>query len=97
MARQRDDLERLSSKELHDRAMKLARHRLDLGFLWTVAKTIPAAEASSGELEEAEAHVAVGNVIGLIEDFFQADEGSLADALRPLYLDYIAKHDHAER
>ncbi len=93
---QREDLEQLSSKELHDRAMKLARHRLDLGFLWTVAKTIPAAEASSGELDEAEAHVAVGNVIGLIEDFFQADEGSLADALRPLYIDYITKHEGAE-
>ncbi len=90
---QREDLERLSSKELHDRAMKLARHRLDVGFLWEVAKTIPAAEASAGELDEAEAHVAVGNVIGLIEDFFQADEGDLADALRPMYIDYLQKHE----
>jgi hypothetical protein len=96
MAR-REDLEQLSSKELHDRAMKLARHRLDLGFLWTVAKTIPAAEAAAGEIDEAEAHVAVGNFIGLIEDFFQADEGDLADALRPLYLEYIAKHGGAEQ
>ncbi len=91
-----EDLEQLSSKELHDRAMKLARHRLDVGFLWTVAKAIPVAEAASGELEEAEAHVAVGNVIGLIEDLVHSDEGDLADALRPLYIDYIEKHGGPE-
>jgi hypothetical protein len=93
---QREELEKLSSKALHDRAMKLARHRMDLGFLWTVLKAIPVAEASAGELDEAEAHVAVGNVIGLIEDFVHSDEGELADALRPLYVDYIEKHEQRE-
>ena len=97
MARQREDLEQLSSKELHDRAMSIARHRLDVGFLWTVLKTIPAAEASAGDLGEAEEHIAVGNVIGLIEDFIHADEGELADALRPLYMDYIEKHGEPQK
>ena len=75
--------------------MKLARHRLDLGFLWSVLKTIPAAEASAGDVGEADEHIAVGNVIGLIEDFVHSDEGDLADALRPLYIDYIEKHEGA--
>ena len=29
----------------------------------------------------------------LIDDLFKTDEGALADALRPVYLDYLLKHE----
>ena len=88
----REELERLSSKELHDRAVRLAERRLDAKFLWQLVKAVPVAEAAAGNLREAEADVAVGDLVPLIHDFIHADEGELADALRPMYLDYLEKH-----
>ncbi len=93
----REDLDKLSSKELHDRAIRLAEHRLDAGFLWQLLKAIPVAEAATGNLQEAQADVGVADLIPLLHDFTHAGEGELADALRPMYIEYLAKHDeHAE-
>ena len=93
----RDDLENLSSKELHDRAMHLAERRLDVKFIWDLLKEIPAAEAATGDLERAEEDVnptswAAYAPVMLIHDLFRTDEGKLADALRPVYIDYLLKH-----
>ena len=88
-----EQLDRLSSKELHDRAVRLAEHRLDVGFLWRLLKAIPVAEAAAGNLEEAQADVGVADLVPLIDDFTHSGEGDLADALRPLYIDYLAKHE----
>ena len=89
----REELETLSSKELHDRAMSLARHRLDVGFVWDLLKTIPEAEASVGNLDRAT--IDVVRIIPLLNDFFDADEGQLAEALRPFYIDYLEEHEGA--
>ena len=43
-----DELEALSSSELHDRAVRRAVHHLDVGFLWELLRTIPAGEAAAG-------------------------------------------------
>jgi hypothetical protein len=93
-----EELERLSSKELHDRAMKVARHHLDVKFLWRLLEEIPAARAASGNLARAEEDVNPSSWAGyapvmLIDDLFRTDEGALADALRPVYLDYLLKHE----
>jgi hypothetical protein len=92
----RTQLEQLSSKELHDRAVKLAEHRLDVGFLWELLKSIPAAQAAAGHLDQAEADVAVSDLVPLLHDFTHAGEGDLADALRPMYIDYLAKHEKGQ-
>lgn len=89
----RGDLESLPSKELHDRAVRLAEHRVDVVFLWRLVKAIPVAEAAAGHLEEAEADVGVGDLVPLIHDFVHSDEGALADALRPMYIDYLEEHE----
>ena len=89
----REDLDKLSSKELHDRAVRLAEHRLDVGFLWRLLKTIPVAEAATGNLPESEADVGVADLVPLIHDFTHAGEGELANALRPMYIEYLAKHE----
>jgi hypothetical protein len=89
----REELEMLSSKELHDRAVRLAEHRLDVGFLWQLLKSIPVAQAAAGHLEEAEADVGVADLIPLIHDYTHSGEGDLADALRPMYIDYLEKHE----
>lgn len=86
----RHELERLSSKELHDRAMEVARHRLDVGFLWDLLKTLPEAEAATGNLDRAK--IDVVRVIPLLNDLTHSGEGELAEALRPFYIEYLLKH-----
>jgi hypothetical protein len=84
------DLESLSSRELHDRAIRQALHRADAGFLWRLLRAIPAAEAVEGDTRESEADAV--KVSALIADAFGSGEGEIADALRPLYIDYLTKH-----
>jgi hypothetical protein len=89
----RDELEKLSSKELHDRATSLAKHRLDVGFVWDLLKTIPEARAAAGD--EARSETDIMRPLALLNDLFDADEGGLAEALRPFYLDYLEEHEEA--
>ena len=87
MAENQERLEDLSSEELHDRAVKLALHRKDMGFFWQLLSDIPAAEAALGNMERSETDLM--RVFGLVTDFLGSGEGDLADALRPVYLDYL--------
>jgi hypothetical protein len=86
----RDELDALSSRELHDLAMRRALHHLDVEFLWELLRAIPAAEASEGHANEAGRDVTHLSV--LIDDAVGSGEGDVAEALRPLYLDYLVKH-----
>jgi hypothetical protein len=88
----RDELEALSSKELHDRAISLAKHRLDVGFYWRLLKAVPVAELATGDLDESEADVI--NPLDQLNDLTEAGQGELADALRPMYIEYIEEHQH---
>ena len=84
------DLEALSSRELHDMAVHHAVRHGDVKFLWELLRAIPAAEASEGDIRESEADAT--KVAPLIADALGSGEGEIADALRPLYLDYLTKH-----
>lgn len=86
----RQELERLSTKELHYRALRVARDRTDAGFLWELLKALPVAEAAIGDQERSK--IDILRPLALINDFFDADEGELGEALRPLYLDYLEEH-----
>jgi hypothetical protein len=83
-------LEDLPAKELHDRAVKLAVRRLDIGFLWDLAKDIPAAEAAAGNVTDAE--LDVGHMSRLLNDIVHSGEGQIAEALRPVYIQYLREH-----
>jgi hypothetical protein len=86
----RSDLESLSSQELHDRATRLAWRRLDVTFLWDLLKTIPEARAATGDEERSESDIM--RPLALLNDLVDADRGELADALRPLYVEYLLAH-----
>lgn len=86
----RAELESLSSPELHDRATRLAWRRLDVSFLWGLLKTIPEARAAAGDEERSESDII--RPLALLNDLVDADRGELADALRPLYVDYLLEH-----
>lgn len=85
-----DDLDALSSRELHDLAVHRARHHLDVAFLWELLRALPAGEAIAGHPDHANADAL--HLSSLIGDVMDADESDIADALRPLYLDYLNKH-----
>jgi hypothetical protein len=84
----RAELEQLSSKELHDQAVAKAAKHVDVRFFWRLFQSVPAAEAAIGEEDEAEADVM--SWAGRLNDITHSGEGELADALRPLYIDYLA-------
>ena len=86
----RDELDALSSRELHDLAVRRALHHVDVEFLWELLRAIPAAEASEGHSIEAGRDVTHLSV--LIDDAIDSGEGDAAEALRPLYIDYLVKH-----
>jgi hypothetical protein len=86
----RDELDALSSRELHDLAVRRALQHVDVEFLWELLRAIPAAEASEGH--PAEAGRDITKVTVLLSDAINSGEGEIAEALRPLYLDYLVKH-----
>jgi hypothetical protein len=87
------DLESLSTQELHDRAVHRAERHLDVRFFWTLLEEIPAAEAASGDVGEADYDVQFAK--GVIVDALRSGDGKLAEALRPLFIDYLQKHPDA--
>ena len=86
----RDDLERLSTTELHERAIEVARRRLDVAFLWRLLEALPVAEEAIGD--EPRSKIDIVRPLALINDFFDAGEGRLGEALRPMYVDYLVEH-----
>jgi hypothetical protein len=84
------ELEALSSRELHDMAVHRALHHADVKFLWELLRAIPAAEAIEGN--EGESEWDAVKVSGLLGDAIDSGDGAVADALRPLYIDYLVKH-----
>jgi hypothetical protein len=85
----RAELEALPTKEVYLRARRRAVRRLDVRFFWRLLRSIPAAEAAAGEVDEAQADVRSG--IARLNDLRDAGEGKLGEALRPLYMDCLAK------
>jgi hypothetical protein len=88
-----DDLEGLSTHELHDRAIHHAERHFDVKFFWSLLEMIPAAETLSGDPGEADFDVESSR--GLISDAIHSGDGKLGEALRPVFIDYLRKHPDA--
>jgi hypothetical protein len=86
----RSELEALPTKELHDRAVARAERHLDVGFLWDLVRALPVAEEVAGDDQHSKIDIA--RPLALLNDFRNADEGELGEALRPLYIDYLEEH-----
>jgi hypothetical protein len=85
-----DPLERLSSKKLHDLAVRRARRHLDVGFFWRLMKVLPAAEAAAGEMDETQADMQ--SLRAHIDDVTESGRGQVAEILRPFYIEYLKQH-----
>jgi hypothetical protein len=84
-----DSLDRLSSAELHDLAVRRALRHFDIGFFWELLELLPAAEAAAGEFDEAAADVQ--RLSARIDDLTDSGRGEIAEQLRPFYLDYLRR------
>ncbi|WP_245649436.1 hypothetical protein [Nocardia shimofusensis] len=85
-----EELDKLSSKELHERAVKTAVRRVDVKYLWELLTLIPAAEAAAGNLSESELDIKY--LPPLLDDYLHAGDSEIADQLRPFYIRYLAEH-----
>ena len=83
-----EELDALSSEELHDRAVRHALRHLDMRFFWDLLQYTPAAEAEMQLVDVARA------VAGQVADAVDEDP-ELRDAMRPVYIDYLLKHPGA--
>ncbi len=92
--RDSEDLEALSTRELHDRAVRLAERHLDVKFFWSLVGMIPAAETVSGD--EGEGDYDIQSAKGLIYDALHSGDGRLAEALRPVFVEYLRRHPDAQ-
>jgi hypothetical protein len=88
-----EDLEQLSTSELHERAVRRAERHLDVRFFWELLRTIPAAETVSGDPGEGEYDAQF--MKGLVYDAVHSGDGALGEALRPLFIDYLRRHPDA--
>jgi hypothetical protein len=84
------DYDNLTSKELHDLAVRHARRHLDLRFFWQLMEVLPAAQATAGDLREAEADVA--QMSAHLNDITDAGRGEVAELLRPFYMEYLTRN-----
>jgi hypothetical protein len=85
-----DPLDRLSSKELHDLAVRHARRHLDAKFFWHLLQVLPAAEAAAGDLDDAADDIDMASAH--LDDVTDSGKGEVAELLRPFYLDYLREH-----
>lgn len=89
-----EELEKLSNQELHDRAFRLARRKLDVGFFWNLLKAVPAAEAAAGHMDEAQKDIM--SFAQRVDDALHPDSPEEMDALRPIYVQYLVEHERSE-
>jgi len=84
-----EELDALSSRELHDRAVARARRHLDAKFFWRLMSEMPAAAAADGDPDIAEDEVAHWS--RQVMDTVSEDDRKL-EAQRPIYIDYLLRH-----
>ncbi|WP_150246235.1 hypothetical protein [Nocardiopsis quinghaiensis] len=85
------EFDQISTEDLRDRAIELARRRWDLRFFWRLLSLVPAAEAAAGHEEASEASVA--QLSGFVYEALSAEtDPEVREALRPFYVQYLLEH-----
>jgi hypothetical protein len=87
---QDDGLDRLSSPELHDLAVKRAKRHLDVRFFYDLIQMLPVAEAAAGDFDKTEDEVL--HLSAHLDDVTDSGRGEVADLMRPFFLEYLRKH-----
>ena len=88
----RVELEALPTKDLHDRAIALAKRSLDVGFVWDLLKALPVAEEVAGDDQRSKTDIF--RPLALLNDLlYDSDSGQVGEALRPMYVEYLLEKE----
>jgi hypothetical protein len=85
-----DGLDRLSSEQLHDLAVRRARRHLDARFFYRLIRLLPVAEAGAGQYEKSEDDIM--RLSAHVDDVADSGKGEVGELLRPFYLEYLREH-----
>ena len=85
-----DGLDRLSSEQLHDLAVKRARRHVDVRFFYDLIRYLPVAEAGAGEVDESAEDIL--KLSAHVDDLTDSGRGEVGDLMRPFYIEYLRKH-----
>ena len=85
-----DGLDALTSKQLHDLAVKRARRHLDAKFFYRLMKMLPVAESAAGNYEKSDDDML--RVSAHFDDVTDSGEGEVADLMRPYYIEDLRDH-----
>ena len=88
-----EELNALSSQELHDRATKRAQKHLDLKFYWDLLKVLPAAEAAIGNEDQSTRPTSSRSARCCTTSSRPRTATITSKPLRPFYIDYLQKHE----
>lgn len=87
-----DELDRLSTEELRQRAFDLAERRRDVGFFWDLIKHLPPTEDIASE------DASAGNITGgladaveIVRELMGRGLGETEPLVRARFIDYIRK------
>jgi hypothetical protein len=87
------ELDALPTEELRERAFAAARHRLDIGFFWSVLKHLPDSDEAA-ELDGAPNSIGptIDEAVALWREFEGHGYGEQEPLLRAAFIDYLQKH-----
>jgi hypothetical protein len=87
-----DELDRLSTEELRQRAFERAEHHRDVGFFWDLIRHLPPAEdiasedASSGNIT-----AGLADAVEMVRELFGRGLGDNEPFIRARFIDYLRK------
>lgn len=85
------EFDQISTEDLREHAVELARRHWDLRFFWRILGLIPAAQAAAGNEGASEASVA--QLSGFLYEALSAEtDPEVQEALRPVYVQYLLEH-----
>lgn len=76
-------------------AIHRALRHADVEFLWELLRAIPVAETMEGNPRESGRDLT--QLSAIVADAIDSGKGRTADALRPLYIEYLQKHEKPEK
>jgi hypothetical protein len=89
-----EELDRLSTEELRQKAFDRAENKRDVGFFWDLVRHLPPAETMGAE-DGSAGHITGGitEAIETVRELFGHDLGDVEPLVRARFIDYLRKPD----
>ena len=85
-----DELDRLSTEELRQRAFERAEQHRDVGFFWDLIKHLPPSEdIASEDASAGNITAGVADLVEIVRELLGRDLGDTEPLIRARFIDYI--------